>query len=474
MYNGYDFYLGDMKLPIAPPSLKITVGSKNKVVELINEGDINILASPGLIDVEFTARFPMRDYPYAKKVESFKSYYDKIKELKEGKKSFQFIVARQTPNGTVTWETNITMAMESFSIEENVDNGDDVLVAFKLKQYKPYATKTVKIENSNIIKPNGVPREDKDIVQTEYVIQSGDTLWGIAQKFYGDGSKWKIIYDANKEAIEADAVKHGRESSSTGHWIYPGLKLVIPGADALTSPSTGTTTSTGTVIPKYKMSISWESRVQNVHLVLKYVYDGKTKVYSLKPPSHATLEVDRGSVVEAAIAVTAASTVSDGAIQGVGSIMSGSKTPNYEVYASRMVGFVSLGTNKWAFPAVNKDGRLELDVRTSVTTCTLTVNVAQITDSTMATSSCTVSVGSSSHTIYPGKNKSISVPNGATVKVQPHVPKATAGKYYGWAIIKNNKTIQNTYRHDAEGASFTVNNDTSVSIRLQSGLVSVG
>lgn len=31
-----------------------------------------------------------------------------------------------------------------------------------------------------------------------YVVKKGDTLWKIADKFYGDGNKWKKIADANK------------------------------------------------------------------------------------------------------------------------------------------------------------------------------------------------------------------------------------------------------------------------------------
>ncbi len=35
----------------------------------------------------------------------------------------------------------------------------------------------------------------------EYVIQSGDTLWGIAQREYGNGKQWNRIYEFNKSVI---------------------------------------------------------------------------------------------------------------------------------------------------------------------------------------------------------------------------------------------------------------------------------
>jgi outer membrane protein OmpA-like peptidoglycan-associated protein len=35
----------------------------------------------------------------------------------------------------------------------------------------------------------------------DYVIQSGDTLWGIAEREYGNGKQWKRIYEFNKDVI---------------------------------------------------------------------------------------------------------------------------------------------------------------------------------------------------------------------------------------------------------------------------------
>ncbi len=39
------------------------------------------------------------------------------------------------------------------------------------------------------------------VAEKDYVIQSGDTLWGIAQNEYGNGKQWKRIYEYNKDVI---------------------------------------------------------------------------------------------------------------------------------------------------------------------------------------------------------------------------------------------------------------------------------
>lgn len=44
-----------------------------------------------------------------------------------------------------------------------------------------------------------------------YEVQSGDTLLSVAEQFYGDTTKWRSIYDANKDVIgdNPDALKIG-------------------------------------------------------------------------------------------------------------------------------------------------------------------------------------------------------------------------------------------------------------------------
>ncbi len=51
----------------------------------------------------------------------------------------------------------------------------------------------------------------------EYTVQSGDTLWGIAQRAYNDPEDWDTIYDANKGVI-----------GNNPNLIYPGQRLQIP------------------------------------------------------------------------------------------------------------------------------------------------------------------------------------------------------------------------------------------------------
>jgi nucleoid-associated protein YgaU len=45
-----------------------------------------------------------------------------------------------------------------------------------------------------------------------YTVQSGDTLAKIAQTVYGDGARWKEIFEANRDQIsDPDTIQVGQE-----------------------------------------------------------------------------------------------------------------------------------------------------------------------------------------------------------------------------------------------------------------------
>ena len=217
----YKFYIDSVLLPIAPEKLQIKVNNQNKKITLINEGEINILKSPSLSDVEFDILLPNQNYPFANYVEGYQpaSYYmQKLKELKKEKKSFQFIVTRTFPNGKMLFDTNMTVSLEDYTIKDDAKKyGTDQVVSIKLKEYKEYETLVIKVDKKKKkAKKKKTRKKDGSPKTKTYTVVKGDCLWNIAKKFYGDGSKWTKIYNANKSKIK------------NPNLIYPGQKLTIP------------------------------------------------------------------------------------------------------------------------------------------------------------------------------------------------------------------------------------------------------
>ena len=61
----YEFYMDGVRLPVTPSSLTIKTANQNKTINLINEGQVNVLKTPGLSKISFSALLPNREYPFA-------------------------------------------------------------------------------------------------------------------------------------------------------------------------------------------------------------------------------------------------------------------------------------------------------------------------------------------------------------------------------------------------------------------------
>ena len=219
----YHFYMGSVLLPIAPEKFTLKVNNSNKTVTLINEGEVNLLKEAKLTELEFDALIPAVQYSFAKYDGGFKSpayFTNHFEKLKTDKKPFQFIISRKMPDGKLLFDTNMTVSLESYTIKEDVKQGFDLLVSFKLKQYKPFGTKIIKVANetASVSKPRQTTTSPEPKQETTYTVKSGDCLWNIAKKFYGDGSKYTKIYEANKDKIR------------NPNLIYVGQVLTIPSA----------------------------------------------------------------------------------------------------------------------------------------------------------------------------------------------------------------------------------------------------
>lgn len=205
----YTCYLGGVEMP-TPSKLTVKIKNKNQTQILLNEGEINFLRAAGLTEITVPFVFPMLT---GNRSPSY--YLGHLEELKASKKPTQFILVRRSPDGKSLFDTNIKVSIEDYSITEDAKNGLDVSVDVSLKQWRDYSTKVAVVEKTSVSVKTERDASNAPSAKT-YTVVAGDCLWAIARRFYGRGSDWTRIYDANKDKI------------SNPNLIYPGQVFVIP------------------------------------------------------------------------------------------------------------------------------------------------------------------------------------------------------------------------------------------------------
>ena len=211
----YNMFLDGVQFPVAPAEMRTKINGRNETIVLMNDGEVNVIKKPGLTDIEFEVLLPNVKYPFAVYTDGFQPathYLEKLEKMKLSDKPFQFIVNRMMPNGNLLFDTNMTVTIEDYEINESAENGFDVMVNIQLKQYKAYGNKRLVIKPvtaaKNAAPVSNTPAAQKAVVEQKrpttgketpktHTVVKGDTLWAICKKYLGDGSKYPEIAKLN-------------------------------------------------------------------------------------------------------------------------------------------------------------------------------------------------------------------------------------------------------------------------------------
>lgn len=249
----YYVFLGVIPLPVTPSKISITTPSKNQTVTLINDGEINILKTPGLREISFDFLLPQNKYPFTNEFalakEGTASVYipllntlngnggigtgiskvnnmlnlDKVNDILNIKPPFQFIVTRMSPSGGIRFFTNIKCQIESLTYDEDAEaHGLDVMCSITLKEYKDYGATSSLFDTIQEVASLGVGAATtvfaatsskrsttSKSTPTKYTVKEGDTLWNICKQQLGDGQKYKEVAKLNN-LENPDLIKVGQ------------------------------------------------------------------------------------------------------------------------------------------------------------------------------------------------------------------------------------------------------------------------
>lgn len=222
-----DIYLTDLstndslRFPMLPQEIQTKIENRFYDYSIISIGEIKLPSGSSLDGFSWSGILPgkAREHaPFVREWRDPQAIYKWLEGLKTQRGIFKKprLLITETP-------INYDVYLENFTGKPTGGYGD---IQYQINFIQ---AKDLKISTNAGSQTTASSQERPAPPQPKtHTIVSGDTLWGIAQRYYGNGAQYGKIYEANRETIEAEAKRRGKQGSNNGHWIYPGTVLTIP------------------------------------------------------------------------------------------------------------------------------------------------------------------------------------------------------------------------------------------------------
>lgn len=158
----------------------------------INTGEVLAIGKKKLKTMTISSFFPAKEYPFlfSKNFPDPNTCVAMINKWRLSGKPIRVAI--------MDTDINLAMAIESFDYgKEDMDGSGDVAFTLSLKEYS-YLNMEPSKAPGGTSKLKERPTEDKKDKLKPYLVKKGDTLWDVADKKLGDGSRWKEIAKLNK------------------------------------------------------------------------------------------------------------------------------------------------------------------------------------------------------------------------------------------------------------------------------------
>ena len=184
----------EVALPVTPPSFEVSYGIRVETINIHAVGDVAIGGYGTLCTVKVECMLPSRQYSFAAKtgIKPY-DYVEKFRKWCEDRAVLRFVLTG-TP-------VNMPVLISDVKYGER-DGTGDVYASLSLREYRALEAATVQTQK-NVQTGNKAREETTPPATPEtYTVVSGDTLWAIARKFYGDGALcWALAaYNGIKNA----------------------------------------------------------------------------------------------------------------------------------------------------------------------------------------------------------------------------------------------------------------------------------
>ena len=158
----------------------------------INQGEVLAIGKKKLKSMTINSTFPACEYPFLlnKSFPEPDECIAMINKWRLSNKPIRVVI--------VDTDINLAMAIEEFTYgKEDGDGSGDVYFTLSLREYSYLnVERSKKPDKTSGLKDR--PNEKQDSGDSfKHTVKSGDTLWDLADKHYGDGSRWREIANAN-------------------------------------------------------------------------------------------------------------------------------------------------------------------------------------------------------------------------------------------------------------------------------------
>ena len=213
----FDYKKETYRLPVNPDEIKRERSLATGKYEVLGLGQIIVPKYAELMEYSFECELPHKAYHYVETPNGFKDadYYLNLFENWRN----NLIPVRFIATNGIGDNIDTLVLIEKISDAEKAGEEGDRYVSFSLVEYKTFGWKeSLEQLRPDVCTPSKVPPADEVNPKSSgsYTVQRGDTLWAIAKKYYGDGSKYPKIYNANTDKIKNPSL------------IYAGQILTIP------------------------------------------------------------------------------------------------------------------------------------------------------------------------------------------------------------------------------------------------------
>lgn len=222
--SGYSIVLelsaGRLTLPVLPEKIEVKCAGDNETAKVLSLGEVSILRGRKLRELTIKSVFPAAAAPWVTgPISQPMTCVRGIQSQRDGKKPLRLILTG------FDLDLNAAFAVEDFDYCEQFGTVGDIDYTLKLKEYRAPTARPVilpKVESSTAV-VGEAPRSGEPEASKTYTVVSGDSLWAICKRCYGDGSKYPELYQKNKAVIDAG----NRGKGVSKYTIYPGQVFTL-------------------------------------------------------------------------------------------------------------------------------------------------------------------------------------------------------------------------------------------------------